>query len=511
MISLLVVVLFAAPPDFKSQCQSFTPARIAGDATLTAKRFEPDSAGRPARCVLHGRIVSSPTSTINFRVDLPAPGAWNTKVLMIGGGGFDGVIPTDDFDFRRTIQMGLSPEKGNAFVVGSTDSGHQGRGEIPEIDYSWAARNPSALRNHAYEANHLVLGAMVSLVTSFYGKAPTRRYHYGVSNGARQGIMAAQRYPADYDGILALAPAISQTAFAANLTPVLKHVYSDPDNWMDQERLRAYVAAEVAACDLLDGVSDGVIGNYRNCRFDPATLACGATKDGNCLTPGQIQSLRMWRGEKRVNVPLADGLGGYAIYGPGGSVQEWAFLFGKTFAGREAFDFIAAENIVKNGITDDPVATVLLHDPEKWASQYLANSELIDATNPDLSGFFSRGGKLLSMHGAGDYCVSYDRMGQYYRAVEARLGNDKTRASFRLFVAPSVGHSMTGAGPEWFTLFPALEAWVEQGKSPDGLVATKKEPDGSVRFTRPLCDYGWYPHYRSGDPAKAGSFECREN
>jgi feruloyl esterase len=462
--------------------------------------------------VLRGRIVSSPTSTINFRVDLPAPAAWNARVLMIGGGGFDGVIPTDRFDLRAIARMGLDPEEGARFVIGSTDSGHQGRGETPYLDYSWAARNPTALRNHASEANHLVLGAMVSLATQFYGKAPTRRYHYGVSNGARQGIMAAQRHPEDYDGILALAPAISQTAFAANLTPIMKHIYSDPANWLDQRRLTAWMAAEVAACDELDGLGDGIISDYRGCRFDPGALACAGTDEGggSCLLPGQVQSLRMWLGEKRVNVPMANGLDGYAIYGPGGPVSEWRYVFGRTFAGREAFDFIAADNIVKNGITDNPVASVLTHDPEQWASQYLANSELIDATSPDLSAFFARGGKLISMHGAGDYCVSYERMGQYFRSVEAKMGREATAKFFRFFVAPSIGHGLSGAGADGFTLFPALQAWVEQGKSPDGQVAVKRDPDGTVRFARPLCDYGSYARYRGqGDPASAASFVCK--
>jgi feruloyl esterase len=438
---------------------------------------------------------------------------WNGKNLMMGGGVFDGVISMDLFDWQSLpAQMGLTRQESAKFVVGSTDSGHQGRGRMPYADYSWAARNPSALRNHASEANHLVQGAMVGLARAFYGKAPTRRYMFGLSNGGRQGLIAAQRHPEDYDGILALAPAISQTAFAANLTPIMRHIYSDPDNWLDRKRLTIYGAGELAACDELDGLKDGLIGNYRGCRFDPATLFCRNAEDGDCLTAGQVQTLKMWMGEKRVEAPMADGLTGYAIYGPGGPVTEWRYLFSSTFGGRDAFDFIAADNIVKNTITDDPIASIMTHEPEKWAKQYLANSELIDATNPDLSQYLARGGKIISVHGAGDYCVSYERTGQYFRSVEARMGREATRNVFRYFVAPSLGHGLDGAGADGFTLFPALMAWVEQGKSPDGQLATKRDSSGTVKFTRPLCDYGTYPKYNgTGDPNQAASFACVPN
>jgi feruloyl esterase len=352
---------------------------------------------------------------------------------------------------------------------------------------------------------------MVAVARAFYGKAPSRRYMFGLSNGGRQGLMAAQRHPEDYDGILALAPAISQTAFAANLAPIMRHVYAHPDNWLDEKKLRLWGAAELAACDELDGIKDGVISNYAGCRFDPGTLVCTGSASADCLTPGQAESLRMWMGPKRVDVPMADGLTGYAIYGPGGPTSEWVYLFGTSFAGRDAFDFIAAENIVKT-VSDDPVATVMRHEPEKWAKEYLPYSELIDATGPDLSRFAARNGKVLVVHGAGDYCVSYERTGQYYRSVVERAGKDRVQQFFRYYVAPSIGHGFDGAGPQAMTLFPALIDWVDRGKAPESLVATRHDPDGAVRFTRPLCEYGTYPKYRgSGDPNEASSFSCAAN
>ena len=498
--------------DFRVACQRFAPKQLPNRAVATSVRFAPDSGDLPPRCVLRGKIVSSPSSTINFRIDLPAPATWNGKTLMIGGGGFDGVVPTDVYRWQGLLGlMGTSAAAASTFVVGSTDSGHQGRGAIPYVDYSWSAGNPTGLRNHASEANHLVQGTMVGVARAFYGKGPTRRYMFGLSNGGRQGLMAAQRHPEDYDGILALAPAISQTAFAANLTPIMRHIYSHPDNYLDEKQVGLYSAAELTACDGLDGLEDGVIGDYRGCRFDPSTLLCKDGSGDGCLTPGQVETITMWMGEKRVNAPMADGLTGYARYGPGGPLGDWSFVFGTSFAGRDAFNFIAAENIVKT-VSDDPVASVMRHDPERWPAQYQANSALIDATSPDLDRFAARGGKLLVLHGAGDYCVSYERTGQYYRSVVARTEPERVRGFFRYYVAPSLGHGLNGAGADSFTLFTALEEWVESGKAPDGPIATKRDPDGNARYTRPLCEYGTFPKYLGrGDPSKASSFACAAN
>ena len=495
--------------DLQHRCERFSPKRIANGAVLTAVHFEAATPDRPERCVLKARIVSSPSSTINFRVDLPAPSTWNTKLLVLGGGGFDGMIPTEMDLWRSLVRfMGIGTQEAFAYVVGSTDSGHQAR--VPFFDLTWAAGNPTALRNHASEANHLVLGAMVNLARAFYGKAPVRRYIVGGSNGGRQGLMAAQRHPEDYDGVLAFVPAISQNATAANLTPLLKHIFSVPENWLDGKRITRYVAAELAACDELDGLKDGVIDNYRGCRYDPAELACRGADTDDCLTLGQIQSLRLFFDDKRVPVPFADGLIGYPASGRGGSRGEWSFVFGATFAGREAVNFILVDNMVKNTITGDPNASPMTHDPEHWASQYLAMSELLDTTNPDLSAFARRGGKIIVLHGAADYCVSYERTGQYVRSVETRLGKDVTRQFLRYYVAPAVGHGLSGPGADSFTAFRALEDWVEQGRRPEGLIASKRDPKtGTVEFTRPLCEYGAYPRFSgSGDPGDAKNFAC---
>jgi feruloyl esterase len=205
-------------------CAAFAPEQIRNGAEVQAIELAAAANGRPELCVLHGRIASAPPATIHFRLDLPPSTGWNSKILMIGGGGFDGIVPTDHGWFGAYFP---DRERMNAYAVVSSDSGHRGRGVSPISDFSWAADNPTAVRNHANEANHLVLWTAVDLARQFYGKEPMRRYMIGASNGGRSGLVATQRYPADYHGVVSLEPAISQEGFTANLVPqMLQHIFS---------------------------------------------------------------------------------------------------------------------------------------------------------------------------------------------------------------------------------------------------------------------------------------------
>ena len=378
-------------------CAAFAPTLADGDASVTGVTFETTQDVRGSVCVVRGKIASAPTSTIHFRVDLPAAALWNTKLLTVGGGGFDGVVPTESpAGLWLDALLGSDAERVGAYALVSSDSGHQGRGQMPIGDFSWAANNPAAIRNHAYEANHRALMAATDLVKQFYGKTPSRRYIVGGSNGGRAGLVAIQRYPEDYDGVLALEPAISQEGFAANLVPeLLQHIFSSPDNWMNEAEIRLFEQAELAACDALDGLADGILGNVRACHYDGQPLRCNPDERGSdaCLTEGQLESVRRILADKKTPVTLADGVVGYPGYGRGAQSQDWVtFIFGPSFAARTAADYMLADNIVKHGITNDPNASVMTHDPTKWAAQYLALSNEIDATDPDLSAFHRRGG-----------------------------------------------------------------------------------------------------------------------
>lgn len=505
----------AAPSgDLQSACSRFAPA-VGNPAISLQVAFNAADQDRPASCAIRGKVVSSPTSTINFRIDLPDPASWNSRLISIGGGGFDGIVPTESpmgLWFARIL--GPDARQLDSFVMVSSDSGHQGRGEHPIGDFSWVAANPSALRNHAYEANHIVLGLAVEMARQFYGKPPAHRYIIGGSNGGRAGLVAIQRYPDDYDGVVSLEPAISQEGFAANLGPGLfQHVFSDPANWMNGAQIALFERGELDACDSLDGLKDGILSNAAACTYTGSDLLCrmpGQDPD-SCLTNGQVETIRRIFMDKKVEVPLADGVVGYPGWGRGAESKDWSsYIFGPSFAARASSDFALADNIVKWGITNDPNASLMTHDPTKWAAQYKALSEEIDATNPDLSAFHQRGGKLIVWYGVSDDCVSYKRTAQYLDSVSAKLGQQRTSQFIRFYLSPAMGHEMAGPGGGSAPLLSALEQWVERGKAPaDALEFTLDEQPGRKRATRPLCQYPAYPRYKgSGNPDSAGSFVC---
>jgi dienelactone hydrolase len=466
-------------------------------------------------CVVRGKITSSATSIINFRVDLPDPAGWNGKVLMIGGAGFDGFVPTDapnHLGFWSTKLLGSDADHIAGYVIASSDSGHQGRGQEPIGDFSWVSENHVALVNHAYQANHIVLVVTTDLSRQLYGKNPERRYIIGGSNGGRAGLVAIQHYPEDYDGVLALEPAISQEGFAANLGPqMLQHIFASPDNWLDKKHIELYEQHELAACDQMDGLNDGILSNVQACNYDGKDLLCkvGAHDLDACLSPGQVESIRLIHLDKNVNVTLADNWIGYAGYGRGGESSDWEeYLFGPSFAAREAADYGLADNIVKWGITNDPNSSVMTHDPTQWAKQYRALSDEIDATNPNLLPFYRRGGKLIVWYGTSDACVSYRQTAKYIQSVRDKLG-ERTNEFLRFYISPATGHNMAGAGAITAPLLSALEDWVEKGQAPGSMTATLGKESADPNATRPLCEYPLFPRYKGGgDAHSASSFEC---
>lgn len=497
----------------ESRCEAFAPTSTTSGSQIEGVGLEAASATSPSLCVISGRISSSADSTIHFRLDLPNNDSWNGKLIFIGGGGFDGIVPTENPAMRAALKQLGTMHKMDGYAFVATDSGHQGRGKVPYADFSWAAHNPVAVRNHAYAANHQVLWTAVDLVKQFYGREPAQRYMVGRSNGGRSGLIAAQRYPQDYHGIVALVPAISQQGYAANMTPMLRHIFSSPDNWMNAEQIKLFEQAQLAACDELDNLKDGIMGNAAACHYDASALSCKAGEQGSatCLTAGQIDSIRMIYSDKRINVTLADGIIGYPGHGRGAEFAEWPpFIFGTTFPARDSFDYIATENIIRHGITDDPNASVMTHEPEQWSKQYLALSNEIDATNPDLSAFKKNGGKLIVWFGLADGCVSYKRTADYVQSVEALMGHDAARAFLRFYTSPGVGHTgPRGPGADSIDVLGALETWVEKGRAPSAIVASKLDSQGKVAFTRPLCEYPAYARYKGkGDSSKAASFVC---
>lgn len=484
-------------------CENYRSAALPHGAKITkTETRKADDKAWPGACIVRGQIVSSPESTINWAVELPEPSSWNGKTLTIGGGGFDGFIPTDDPWYQGLVGASAKP-----YVRISSDSGHQ------ERNFSWGASDV-ALRNHAFEANHLVLEVGTVIATAFYGKRPSRRYHMGHSNGGRSGLIATQKYPKDYDGVIAMVPAISQQAHQTNLGPtVLKHIFGARENWLNPEKIALYAKAETAACDGLDGLKDGIIGNIEACNYVPTDLQCAGAEEANCLTAGQIESIRLIYTTHNTGVKVSRGETGYPRYGRGGAAtSDWAvYMFGSSFEKPDSFNHMAVSEAAKL-VENNPNADLLSHDPKRFQAEYLRLANMIDGTDPDLSTFADNGGKLLIWYATADACVSMYRAADYLDSVKQRMGTSKVQGFARMLTSPSLGHELDGPGTSVSSmdLLAAMDAWVEKDIAPDHIVATKFEADTmKPLFQRPVCEYPKFPRFNGkGDPSKAESFTC---
>lgn len=481
-------------------CAAYKAPALPHGATFVKAELRAASGTMAEVCIIRGQIVSGATSTINWAVELPANARWNGKTLTVGGGAFDGFIPTDTPRYQQMVGPSA-----NDFVKISSDSGHQGRGFGFAVD-------DIALRNHAYQANHFALNVGTVVATEFYGKAPIRRYMFGQSNGGRAGLAAAQRFPGDYDGIVALEPAISQQSHEANVGPILeRHLYSDPANWMSPAKVALFAKAEIAACDELDGLKDGIIGNIEACHYVPTDLLCSGPDNDQCLTAGQIETIRLVYTDKSTGVVTTYGQTGYPRFGRGGAAtSDWgAFLFGSSFAARDAFNYFVADETSRVAERSS-TANGMTHDPTLYQSEYTRMSAILDSTDPDLRAFADRGGRLIVWYGLADACVSVYRTADYIESVRQLMGVSQTDRFMRFLASPATGHVMDGPGPSRVDWIAAIDDWVVNNRAPDALRASRIGSDGStVELQRPVCAYPKYPRYNGvGDPTKAESFTC---
>jgi feruloyl esterase len=444
----------------------------------------------------HCRVRGLIEPAIGFEIWLPRPGAWNGRFLAVGGSNFAG----------NPSYGGMAPRLNEGYATASTDTGHEADA------VGWLA-DDGLLRDFAYRAIYEMTSKARVIVTSFYERPADYRYFNGCSLGGRQGLMEAQRFPGDYDGIVAGAPV---NAFVDTRTTQLWATRAAQPVGGGQTLLGPAVLARVSAaatdqCDTLDGVADGVIEDPRRCNFDPGRLQCGIAGSGGpvnpgaCLTGSQVQALRdIYRGPVDPNTgPIAPG---FAVGGetgwtfatasePSGLTLEFfrRAVFDDTFWNWRSFDF---------GL-DHAYA----HEALGW---------MLDATSADLAGFRDRGGKLLLYHGWNDANNSPEATIAYYEAIESTLGLEpnplaiRTPDFARLFLVPGMGHCGGGTGTAQFDAQRAIEDWVERGIAPDRIEAERAE-GGELPRTRPLCPYPQTARYRgSGNSDRSGSFLCAE-
>ncbi len=491
----------------KAENTTITGAEAVTSGTLSVGDDQPELKDLPAFCRVTGILRPSSDSKIRFEVWLPQEG-WNGRLLGTGNGGFAGSISYP--------QMANYLKRG--FAVTGSDAGHQAEG----TDASWAFGHPEKVKDFGWRAVHVMTERAKQIVVEYYGKAQQKAYFDACSDGGREALMEAQRFPEDYDGILAGAPASHWSMMLAagvGFTQTL----ADPRAYISDWKLKSIQKAALDACDAQDGVKDGVIGDPSQCRFDPQVLLCKGEESLQCLTQPQVDALKTLYGGAR------DGQG--HVLGPGLSMgdemgwREWvvgqdpeASLISRFV--RNDFRYVVTGDPKWNGLTADP-------DQMRKLSREKTAADL-DSTNPDLSRFAGRGGKLILYHGWNDPAIPPGYTIEYFKNVQQTMGAEKVDGFARLYLVPGMEHCLGGPGASAFGqfgietakgtrygLFDSLENWVEKGSPLDEVVATRFEPGQSGAkkdtMTRPLCAYPKLAKYKgSGDTSNWTSFTCAE-
>ncbi|MEJ2009509.1 MAG: tannase/feruloyl esterase family alpha/beta hydrolase [Acidobacteriota bacterium] len=462
----------------------------------------------PAFCRVAGVIKPTADSDIRFEVWMPNRN-WNGRFDGVGNGGFAGSIG----------YAGLAAAVRAGFAAASTDTGHAGEA----TDARWALGHPQKIVDFGYRAIHLTAVTGKAIVRKFYGASPHRSYFASCSNGGRQALMEAQRFPRDYNGIIAGAPANFWTHLLASAIWISQATLDNPASYIPPGKLPAISHAVLAACDAQDGVKDGILNDPRQCHFNPETLLCKGADSNACLTAPQITALKKIyagpsnrKGEKIFPgfMPGGEpGPDGWPTWMTGPAPEKsLQYAFGTQFYSNMMFD-----NAKWNFRTLNFGADTRLTDRKM--------GPILNATNPNLTAFKSHGGKLILYHGWSDSAIPPLNTVNYYKSVLARMGRESTQAFVRLYMVPGMQHCGNGPGPSSFgawpsadanpkdSMFGALEQWVEHGVAPRTIIATKNaqpwNPASAVEMTRPLCPYPEIAKYKgSGDIHQAANFFC---
>jgi feruloyl esterase len=479
-------------------CEAMSSRAIAGGAITLARVVAPGTFAAPGQVppaptqVLYSRLpefcrallTMTPTidSIIKVEVWLPASG-WNGKFQAVGNGGFAGVVPYPAM--ARALLDG--------YATAGTDTGHVGN------NAEFIPGHVEKLVDFGYRAVHETTVAAKYVIDLHYGRTPQFSYFNGCSQGGRQAITSAQRFPADFDGIVAGAAAWDGMRSHAARVALNQTVNRSPDAVIPPAKYPAIHAFVMNACDRLDGVKDGVVEDPTRCRIDFARMACKGAEGPSCLTAPQVASA------KAMTTPLTHPTTGEVLF-PGyltaGTELEWDVLGGPQplAPARTAIANMVYGDKAWNGRNFDPVAELARVDA--------ADRGVLKSSDPNLAPFFSRGGKLLMYHGWADPQVPPQLSVIYHDSVRKAVG-PAAEQSLALFMMPGVYHCAGGPGPDTFERMRTIEAWVEQGEKPTRIVASH-QTDGTTDRTRPLCPYPQVATYSGkGSTNDAANFVCK--
>jgi feruloyl esterase len=483
-----------------SQACTALDGKTVGGATVLSTAVVGATGTAPTFCKVAARMEPK----LNFELRLPD--AWNGKLLYGGGGGYNGSVPA-----ANTQQLAA----GYANV--SSDSGHQASG----VDASWALNDTYAAQLFGSLSVPTVMGATQKMLQAAYGKAPSRSYFEGCSNGGREALMNAQRYPNLFDGIIARAPAYNWVGFMGAFNRTAKALAA-PGGALNTAKVQLLAKAVRDACDAADGLVDGVVSNPQACSklnaqdqpaFNLAALRCagGADTGNSCLSDAQLAVVASWT----TPATFAGGYrnAGWTLSGNEDDPGSWAAWVTGANGVRTAAQFLFQDTTVKTYLARDLNADSLTYSPWDQNPEALYGlAALNDATNTDLRPFAGRGGKLILWHGGSDSALSYKTTAEYHDSLATTLGTGGRESTVRFYVAPGVNHCAGGVGADVTNLVAALDTWVESGKAPETLTA-EKVASGTTALSRPLCRWPQYPRYTgpagNAEAAKlAANFTC---
>jgi feruloyl esterase len=448
------------------------------NATITLAQPMEAGARTPAFCRVAATLTPSSDSQIKIEVWLPAQN-WNGKLRGNGNGGWTGSIA------QATLAAGV--ERGYASAM--TDTGHQGSSA------SFALGHPEKLIDFGYRSTHEMTVAAKAIIRAYYGEPAKLSYFTGCSAGGRQGLMEAQRFPEDYDGIVAGAPGSNWSGRAMLAVWIAQAAHRDPASLLPPAKFPLIHDAVLSSCDALDGVKDGVLENPMRCKFDPRALECKGGDAPGCLTSAQVETVR------RIYSAAANRRTGDKIF-PGfepGSELGWS-----TMAGPEPFTI--GLDLFRYVVFGNPDWDFRAFDFDADVARTEKASAVLNALDPDLKKFRARGGKLIQYHGWSDPQIAPESSVDYFNTVLAAMGAENVRSFYRLYMVPGMAHCGGGEGTSTFDMLTPLEEWVEQKKAPESVAASRVR-DGKADRTRPL--FPQVARYKgTGSTDDAANFGC---
>jgi feruloyl esterase len=491
------LLAFVSPLAFGLGCENvknlvLPNTTIVSATTVAAGAFEPPVAAKgkqatsyknlPAFCRVVATLAPSADSSIQIEVWLPENARWNGSLQSVGNGAWAGSIS----------HSAMATALIDGYATASTDTGHVGN--TP----NFITGHPEKVIDFSYRAIHEMTVAAKRIIASNYGRPPLKSYFNGCSTGGRQALTEVQRYPGDYDGIIAGASANYTTHLQGAQVWTTTVVNRDPASMIPASKYAMLHEAALKACDGLDGVKDGVIENPMKCKFDPRSLVCKGADTPTCLTSAQAEAARLtYQGPRDAK--------GASLF-PGlepGSETGWNTL-------SSSRPMALAAEVYKFLVFGDPNWNYLTFE----AGRDIARAEqttgaLMDSIDPNLRPFFYRGGKLLMYHGWADPGIAPRNSVNYYQSVIKTVGRTMADDGIRLFMVPGMGHCAGGDGTSTFNLMSAMRSWAEEGHAPHEIPASRVR-DGKTDRTRPLCAYPTTAHYDgSGSTDEAANFSCK--